>query len=100
MPKLGVDRVHRREHVHVRRLEIFIALLFQLRVTLLDRRRDLAVDVDHVETLLDARRNLDGLDRLLAGCERRSGQAKTCKSQNKLSHDHPYRPSPLLTARK
>ena len=75
LPQLRVDRVHRREHVHVRRLEIVIALLLQLGVALLDRRRDLAVDVDHVETLLDTRWNLDGLDRLLAGCERRSGQA-------------------------
>ncbi len=77
----------------VRRLEIVIALRIKLGVALLDGRRHLAVDVDHVEPLLDARGDVDRLDRLLDGRgESRSGQAKTCKSNDEFAHDHPLTP--------
>jgi hypothetical protein len=44
-------------------------------VRLVEARRDLGVDVDHVDALLDTRRQVDRLDRLVARRKRRGRQS-------------------------
>ena len=86
--KLGVERVDRHEEVDRRRLPFLEAEVGEPVVAGRHRRRDLAVDIDHVEALLDARRHLDRLDRLAIGGKGRRAQGERQGGDGGGSNEH------------
>ena len=99
--KLGVERMNREEEIGGRGVAGFEAEVVKLRVALLHRRRDFAVDVDHVETLLDARRHVDRFDGLLllARCKRQRRQAEPDEKQYGTAQSFtPSHPKTYLSA--
>ena len=74
-PQVGVDRVDRQEQVERRARPFLERNLVHRDICVVEARRDFGVNVDHVDALLDARRQVDWLDRLIARGERRGRQS-------------------------
>ena len=70
--QVGVNRVDRQEQIIGRAGPFLERDLVERDVVVAQLGRDLGVDIDHVDALLDARRQVDRLDRLLALGQRRS----------------------------